>query len=106
MEYLLILLGFLLLAIIFEKTHRIHLYLSLKERLEIAGTIFAIGIIWDTYAVWRGHWAFPDGGTLGIKIGLLPLEEYLFFIIMPFFGLTLYKLLDSKYRRRGKKQKA
>ena len=100
MEYLIILISFFLVTLVLEKTHHIHLYHNLKERLEIVGFFFVVGVAWDSFAIWRGHWAFPPGGTLGITIGVMPLEEYLFALIMPYFGITVYKLIDSKYRRK------
>ena len=103
-EYFLILVFFLLITLITEKTQHIHLYRTLKERLEIVGFFFIVGILWDSFATWRGHWAYPQGGTLGIKIGLLPIEEYLFSLIVPYFGITMYKFLDSKFRRRSRKR--
>ncbi len=41
-------------------------------------------ILWDAYAIAQGHWFFDRSQMLGI-IGPLniPLEEYLFFIIIP-----------------------
>ena len=34
---------------------------------------------WDNAAVKHGLWGFPAGKTWGIRLGYLPLEEYLFF---------------------------
>ncbi|HZJ53604.1 MAG TPA: lycopene cyclase domain-containing protein [Myxococcaceae bacterium] len=34
---------------------------------------------WDNVAVKHGLWSFPEGKTWGIRLGYLPLEEYLFF---------------------------
>jgi len=41
-------------------------------------------LIWDAYAIAQGHWFFDRSQMLGI-IGPfnIPLEEYLFFIIVP-----------------------
>lgn len=41
-------------------------------------------LVWDAYAISQGHWFFDPEQTLGI-IGPfnIPLEEYLFFIIVP-----------------------
>jgi len=96
-EYLSILTIMLAVTFLLEKTHKIHLYKSLKERVEIIGLFFIVGVVWDTFAIWRHHWVFPSG-NLGIVIGLMPLEEYLFILIVPYFVLTLYKLMDSKFR--------
>lgn len=78
LEYLTILSIILVVTFILEKSSHIHLYRSRKERLEIVGLFFLVGVIWDTFAIWRGHWIFPAGKTLGITIGLMPLEEYLY----------------------------
>ena len=60
---------------------------------------FLFGIVWDSLAILRGHWSFPVDKTLGITIGLMPLEEYLFILIIPYFIITIYKLFDSKFRK-------
>jgi lycopene cyclase domain-containing protein len=43
-----------------------------------------IFLLWDGYAIARGHWHFDHTQILGIYgPGNIPLEEYLFFIIVP-----------------------
>ncbi len=98
-EYLTILSIMLVVTFILEKSNHIHLYRSRKERFEIVGLFFLVGVVWDTFAIWRGHWIFP-AGNLGITIGLMPLEEYLFILIVPYFCITVYKLIDSKFRQK------
>jgi lycopene cyclase domain-containing protein len=41
-------------------------------------------LIWDAYAISKGHWFFDRNQMLGI-IGPfnIPLEEYLFFLVVP-----------------------
>lgn len=99
MEYLIILVIFFIIALILEKTQHIHLYKSRKERIEITLLFFIIAVAWDSFAIWRGHWVFPVEKTLGITIGLMPLEEYLFALIIPYFIITIYKFADSKFRK-------
>jgi len=96
MEYFFILLFILLITFLLEKKYKVHLYHSRKERFIIILLFFMIGVLWDTFAIWWGDWIFPDGKTLGIRIGLMPLEEYLFILIIPYSILTIYKLLDAK----------
>jgi lycopene cyclase domain-containing protein len=46
--------------------------------------ISALFLIWDAYAISKGHWFFYREQMLGIYGPLnIPLEEYLFFIIVP-----------------------
>ena len=41
-------------------------------------------LIWDAYAISQGHWFFDRDQILGIYGPLnIPLEEYLFFIVIP-----------------------
>jgi len=96
MEYLIILIILLLISIFLEWKYRIHLYQSKKERLWIPIIFFIIGVLWDSWAVYRGHWNFEGQGLIGIKIGYLPLEEYLFFLIFPYFLLTTYRFFKKE----------
>ena len=41
--------------------------------------VFLATTPWDSAAVKHGLWRFPEGKTWGIRLGWLPLEEYLFF---------------------------
>ena len=62
MEYLFILLALLISAVFIEWKYHIHLYHSRKERFIIILTFFIIGVLWDNFAIFRGHWGFPGGG--------------------------------------------
>ncbi len=95
-EYLLILSSFLLIAILLDWKYHVKIYDSWKERIAIPLFYFIFGVAWDSFAVYRGHWSFEGAGLIGIKIGILPLEEYLFFLILPYFAITTYKALRKK----------
>ncbi|MBU0978068.1 MAG: lycopene cyclase domain-containing protein [Nanoarchaeota archaeon] len=76
-----------------EYKFHIHLYKSRKERIIIPVIFLIIGSIWDSFAIWRGHWTFQGPGLIGVTIGFMPFEEYLFALIVPYFILTLYRVL-------------
>jgi len=41
-------------------------------------------VLWDVAATQAGHWSFDTSRTLGIElVGGLPLEEVLFFVVVP-----------------------
>lgn len=96
MEYLLILLFLLTLSIFLEWKYKIKLYNSRRERFLIPLMFFIIGIIWDSVGILRGHWVYEGPGLIGITIGVLPLEDYLFVLIIPYFILTSYKVLKKE----------
>lgn len=52
----------------------------------LPGVILFIG--WDLYAIAAGHWTFDPERTSGVILpGDLPLEEALFFLIVPYAGI-------------------
>lgn len=100
MEYLLILVALLVITLILERVYHVHLYHNRRERFEVVMLFFIVGIIWDSFAISRGHWVFPNDHTVGITIGNMPLEEYFFILILPYFILTAYKIIDGHFRKR------
>jgi lycopene cyclase domain-containing protein len=97
MEYFLILIFIALVGVTLEKIFHTHLYHNRRERLVVVGLFFVVGVIWDSFAVWRGHWIFPENKTVGIKIGLMPIEEYLFILIVPYTLLTIYTVIHKHF---------
>ena len=47
-------------------------------------------LIWDEFFTRIGVWSFSPIYTLGINIGSLPLEEWLFFLIVPYCCFFVY----------------
>lgn len=98
MEYLIILTLILAITIFIELRYHIHLYHSMKERIIVTLNIFIVGMIWDYYATYNSHWVFPGPGLIGIRIFNLPIEEFLFFLIVPYAAFTMYKFYDRKIK--------
>lgn len=98
MSYISILCLFLVVAVILEFYYHPHIFDSLKERVVWTLIILVIGITWDVYAVLHQHWVFSGVGLLGINIGILPVEEFLFFLIPPYFAITLATIIREKMR--------
>ncbi|MDD5077625.1 MAG: lycopene cyclase domain-containing protein, partial [Candidatus Omnitrophica bacterium] len=56
---------------------------------------------WDVFAAWRGHWYFDSAGVFRVRLFGLPLEEWLFFIVIPFccvFTWEALKFIRGKFR--------
>ena len=67
-----------------ELVLKVRVLARFKRVLASVLPISALFIAWDIYAVHRGHWFFDPNQVLGIygPFGI-PLEEYLFFIVVP-----------------------
>ena len=59
--------------------------------------VATIFLIWDYYAVARGHWWFDPNQVVGIYGPMgVPLEEFLFFIIVPLASLLTIEAVRSQ----------
>lgn len=56
---------------------------------------------WDVYAISRQHWAYDAAQTVGVTIGNLPLEELLFFVVIPTCALLTYEAVRRLLGERG-----
>src|SRR5690606_31768106 len=61
----------------------------------LVGILF---IVWDIWFTARGVWWFNMDYTVGIKVAGLPIEEWLFFICIPFSCVFTYFCLDKFFK--------
>ena len=97
MEYTYILILFFTVIICFiasfDKRIRFDHYFG---RFLLAAVIVAIPFIaWDIWFTAHGVWWFDTKYTLGLVIAGLPLEEWLFFICIPFSCIFTYYCIDK-----------
>jgi lycopene cyclase domain-containing protein len=78
-------LGFCLLGTLpLELALRVRVYRRIRRLLLSVTPVAALFVVWDLYAVARGHWRFDRQQTTGMVLpGGLPVEELLFFIVIP-----------------------
>jgi hypothetical protein len=67
-----------------------------KRALTSILPVSALFIVWDAYAISQGHWFFDRDQVLGIfgPFGI-PLEEYLFFIVVPMAALLTIEAVTT-----------
>lgn len=83
----------LLGPLLFSFHSKVRFYQKWKAAF-VASLIVAIPFwIWDSLATSRGDWSFNSGMVSEISIFGLPVEEMLFFIVIPFCCLFLWELL-------------
>ena len=74
--------------------HRIHYAASWKYLFPALLVTAAFFIVWDIWFTQLGVWEFNSRYVLGIFFLDLPLEEWLFFFIVPFASLFIYEVLN------------
>jgi lycopene beta-cyclase len=61
--------------------------------------VVAMFAAWDVVATARGHWWFDDRYVLGVRLLGLPIEEWLFFVVVPVSALLTFEALGQSARR-------
>jgi lycopene cyclase domain-containing protein len=82
-------LGFVVVASFWlEFAFKLRVLRDPKRLLKTLALTIPLFVIWDAYAIANQHWFFSAEQTIGIfgPFGI-PIEEYLFFIIIPIAGL-------------------
>ena len=63
-------------------------------------------IVWDIYFTSKGVWSFNEDYITGIKLINLPLEEVLFFFIVPYCCVFIYACVKSYFPNLANKKYA
>ena len=57
---------------------------------------------WDLYAIHAGHWTYDQQRLLGLRLpGRLPIEEALFFLVIPLCAILTFESVRRRYPDRG-----
>ena len=68
------------------------------RRKRLALTLLCVApvfIVWDYLATGAGHWSFADALTHGPAVGSLPVEELLFFVVVPIASVLTLEAVRS-----------
>lgn len=99
--YLIINIGTILFPFIFSFEKRVAYYTWWKYLIPsflITATLF---LIWDHFFTIWGVWGFSATYTTGIKLGVLPLEEILFFFTVPYASIFIYAFVNKFWPKAG-----
>lgn len=92
-EYLLVLLVAVFIPAICAADRRLRLYGQWRNLLGAILYPSVPFILWDALATARGHWWFNYKYLVGVDLGNLPLEEYLFYLVIGFLAVYTYEVV-------------
>ena len=96
LTYLAVLAACLLGALWVEPVLHVHV---VRRWRRVAITLAVVVVIfggWDVAAVTAGHWRYDPAQTLGVRLlGGLPLEELLFFLVVPFAAILGFEAVRA-----------
>lgn len=84
LSYLAVLAGCLAGALWLEPMLRVGVLRQWRRLLLTLVPVVAVFVVWDLLAIAAGHWSFDPAQTTGVVFpGGLPLDELLFFVVVP-----------------------
>lgn len=98
MTYLLVLGACLLGTLPLELFLGVRVYRQWRRLLLTLLPVLAVFLTWDVLAIRAGDWGYDPRQTVGVMLGVLPLEELLFFLVIPTCSVLA---LEAVRRVRG-----
>jgi len=100
LAYVMVLAGCLAGALWLEPFLRVNV---LRRGRRLALTVLpvaAVFVLWDLAAITAGHWTFDPAQITGIHLGGgLPLDEVLFFVVVPVCAVLGFEAVRAVLRR-------
>lgn len=88
--YLVVEIGCFIIPFLFSFHPRLRFFKNWKALAKSLLVMMAFFIPWDIYFTSIGIWGFNDEYTIGLRLFHLPLEEWLFFICIPYACIFTY----------------
>ena|ERR1700712_5869412 len=92
-DYLMVLFVAVIVPVIFANDRRLRLYGKWRNLARAILYPSVPFVLWDVLATVRGHWWFNARYLVGLDIGNLPLEEYLFYLVIGFVAVYTYEVV-------------
>ena len=99
LAYLLVLAGCLVAALWLEPVLRVNVFRRGRRLLLPLSPVVIVFTVWDLLAIAAGHWRFDPSQTTGIVLpGGLPLDEVLFFAVVPVCAILGFEAVRAVLR--------
>ncbi len=94
-QYLALLAACLICTLPLEFALRARVYRRpVRLLLALLPTLVVFGI-WDVVGILRNHWSYSPSFTTGMMVSVMPLEELLFFVVIPICGLLTFEAVGT-----------
>lgn len=95
-QYLLLMAGCLVLTLPLEFVLRARVYRRWRALVRALAPMLAVFLVWDWVGIVRGHWTYSERYTTGVLLPFgIPLEELVFFIVIPVCGVLTYEAVGT-----------
>jgi len=100
LAYLSVLAGCLVAALWLEPIFKVNVFRRWRRLLLTLLPVIVVFVAWDLAAIAAGHWTFDPEQTTGVLFpGGLPLDEVLFFVVVPVCAVLGFEAVRAVLRR-------
>ena len=100
LAYVLVLAGCLAAAIWLEPIFKVNVLRRWRRLLLTLLPVAVVFVLWDLGAIAAGHWTFDPAQTTGVVFpGGLPLDEVLFFLVVPICAILGFEAVRAVQRK-------
>lgn len=89
MTYLLVMAGCVVVTLPLELVLRARVYARWRRLVLTLIPVLCVFILWDVLSIRAGFWSYRD--LTGVSIGDLPVEELVFFVVVPVCSLLTFE---------------
>ena len=91
LTYLALLAGCLVVTAPLELVLRVRVYARWRRLLLALLPELVVFLAWEAYAIGHHHWAYDRAQVLPVRIGGMPPEELLFFLVVPVCAVLAFE---------------
>jgi lycopene cyclase domain-containing protein len=98
-QYLILMGLCVLVTLPLELLLRARVYRRPRALLLALAPVVAVFSVWDVIGILRDHWSYNPKYVTGVELVLrMPLEELVFFVVVPLCGLLTYEAVGTVLR--------
>lgn len=99
-EYLALMGACVAVTLPLEFAFRARVYRRPRRLLRAMAVPVLVFVVWDVVAIARGHWTFTERYVTGWELpGALPVEELVFFLVIPVCALLTFEASRRTLKR-------
>ena len=101
-QYLGLMAGCLLVTLPLELVLKARVYRRWRRAVRAIAPVVVVFVVWDILGIAREHWWYSPQYTTGVLLpARVPIEELVFFVVVPLCALLTYEAVGTVRRRFG-----
>lgn len=104
-EYLALMAACVVITLPLELLFAARVYRRWTTLLAALVPVVLVFAVWDLIAIARDHWTYNPEFVTGLELGPLPIEELVFFVVIPICALLSYEAVGTVLDRAGRRRR-